>query len=252
MESSARTIESLLGDVTTRQKCNIVMGCPAEAELVAHGNEATAPIINRFRTLSKPTYQKYHLIDLLGRIGDAAALPFLRECLDQRHWEARTRAAIAIGALGARTELTRLSERLQSAPVRDHAYRYALAYAVEKLGGEGGQAVLLEGLQADAINSRNWGYTRVAVERIRELGITQACPLLPQAIRHKDIFLKKAGILAAGDLECKGPEVLRAVATGLRERVPSVRKTARGALQKLTGITFSSAEQWEEYAKSLP
>lgn len=248
VEVPASDIESLLDDVTTRQRCNTVMGCPSAAALIAFGEEAVAPIVARYQSLGRPNYQKFHLIDLLGQIGSQTAMPFLRDELDAKHWEARTRSALALGHIGARRELARLKSHLaKTVDTEDHAYRYALAYAVETLGGEGGAELVLEGLSAQSIGGRNWGYTKVAVEAAAELQLTGACPLLRPAVEHRDTFLKRAAVAAAGDLSCSDRLLLRAIAAQLHSRVPSVRRQTQATLQKLTGITFTDFEQWQNY-----
>jgi HEAT repeat protein len=241
-------VGALLNKATTRQSCNIVMGCPAGATLIALGEDAVAPIIARYQSMGRPNYQKFHLLDLLGHIGSESALPLLRDELDASHWESRTRSALALGRIGSRRDLARLKTLLvKTENTQDYAFRYALACAVEKLAGEGGAEVLFEGLSPQAINSRNWGYTRVAVEAVAELELTSACPLLRVAVEHRDTFLKKAAMLATGALRCSDPALTQAVAAQLPSRVPSVRRQATATLRILTGITFSDYEQWQSY-----
>ena len=247
-ERAESDIESLLDQATTRESCNVVMGCAVAAAIIAHGEDAVPPIIARYQSLGTPNYQKFHLIDLLGRIDSERALPFLREELEAKHWEARTRSAFALGHLGSRRDLARLKSHLASTTeTQDHAFRYALAFAVETLGGEGGGAHILEGLSAQSINERNWGYTRFAVEAAAELRLTGACPLLRLAVEHRDIFLKKAAVAAAGMLTCNDQQLFQAIAAQLQSRVPSVRRQTQETLQKLTGITFTNFEQWQNY-----
>jgi hypothetical protein len=245
-------IELLLEQVTTRQQCNIVMGCPAQAAIVAMGDAAIGPIIRRYGELTRSNYQKFHLIDLLGLIGSDSALPFLREQLKAPHWEARTRAARAIGRLGESRELSRLKEHLAaSAGSQDFAFQYALAFAIQRLGGEG-EEVLIQALSPESIGGRNWGYTRVAVEAVAELNVTRACPLLRVAVEHQDTFLKKSAIAAAGQLSCHDKALLGAIAAQLPSRVPSIRRAARKTLLQLTGITFGDHDQWIDYASKQP
>lgn len=241
---------ALLDRATTRQSCNIVMGCPAGEKLIAIGEDAVAPIIARYKTLGRPNYQKFHLIDLLGQIGSENALPLLREELDANHWESRSRSALALGRIGARRDLARLREHLSKTEgTQDYAFLYALAYAVEKLDGKGGAKILLDGLSPQSINSRNWGYTRVAVEAVAELNLVDACPRLRLAVEHRDTFLKKSAVVAAGALNCQDAALIRAIAAQLPSRVPSVRRQAQETLNILTGITFTNFEQWKNYSK---
>lgn len=247
-EEEEADIEALLDEATTRQRCNIVMGCPAAAAIIALGEDAIAPIIARYQAAGSPNYQKFHLLDLLGRIGSETALPVLRAELQAQHWEARTRSARAIGRIGARHELARLKTHLaQTEGRQDYAFRYALAFAVEALDGKGGANILLEALAPQSINGRNWGYTRVAVEAAAELQLKGACALLRLAVEHRDVFLKKAAIVATGTLQCEDPPLHHAIAAQLPSRIPSVRRQSTRTLKRLTGLTFNNFEQWQSY-----
>lgn len=249
VEQEVLDIGRLLDEVTTRQSCNIVMGCPSQAAIVALGEAAVGPIIERYGELTRSNYQKFHLIDLLGLIGSGSALPFLRDQLKAPHWEARTRAARAIGRLGERRELSRLKEQLSAlADSQDFAFQYALAFAIQRLSGEGGEEILIQALSPESIGGRNWGYTRVAIDAVAELNLAQACPLLRVAVEHQDAFLKKSAIAAAATLSCHDKALLGAIAAQLPSRVPSIRRTARETLKKLTGVTFGNHDQWLDYA----
>jgi len=240
-----RSIDELLAQVSDRHSCNIVMGCPAGRELVRRSAAAVGPLMARYESFGRPCYQKFHLLDLLGDIGDRSALGFLRERLEDGHWNARANAALALGRMGARDLLPELSGKLAELKGgRDFGFLYAVALAVEQLGGEGGAEVLLGALEPDSVSRHNSGYTRIAVDGVSELKLRGACRHLRLSIEHRDVFLKKAGIRAAARLRCAEEEVLRAVAVQLRSRVPSVKRAAADALEALTGRRPDSYEQW--------
>jgi len=243
-------LERAIGQISERASCNPVMGCPAEREVLAAGPDAVQPLIARYGKLERPGYQKFHIIELLGRIRDPAALSFLVERLDDSHWQARATAAMALGRLGERGELERLRKRLHDLePSEDAGFRYGLAFAVEKLGGDGGRPILLDAISLGKVRSVNWGYTRIAVEALAELDVADACPGLPACIEHNDVFLKKEAIRAAAVLGCKEAEVLAALAVQLDSRIPSVRRASREALEALTGAKLSSRAQFLEWEK---
>ena len=246
-EEADRLME-LLDLATTRQDCNIVMGCRAGEELVEFGSAAIPAIIRRYGELTRHSYQKFHLIELLGEIGDTAAVPFLSALLEDSHWNARANAAWSLAQVGAKGQRLRLEELLaKHGKSRDWGFACALAFAVEKLGGTGGREVLLKALTPDSISSRNTGFTRIAERAVGELEMAEACPLLKMAMEHPEVFLKKEAFRAAASLQCRDAEVHRILAAGLSGRVPSVRKEAATALKKLTGYEFKTFQQWQKY-----
>ena len=232
----SRTLDELLDLVSDRRTCNIVMGCDAADDLIAIGAPAVEPIVQRYRTLGRPSYQKFHLIDILGHIRDPAVIPFLEERLADPHWNARANAAIALARLNAVTKLGLIKRLLKKhAHGRDFGFLYALAYAAEKLGASGGRAILLNALTEESVGSINWGYTRVAVVAAGDLGLKQACPDLVHSVLHNDIFLKKDAIAAAVMLECRDEKLTGAIAGQQTSRIPSVRRKAAAALEALGG-----------------
>lgn len=231
---TSRTMDELLDLVCARQSCNPVMGCAAEEGLVAIGEPAVKAIIGRYRVMGRPNYQKFHLLRILGRTGHPSAIPFLVELLEDPHWNVRTNAALALADLNAASELKRLKRLLRKSDNgRDFGFLYALAYAVEKMGGAGGGHIVLEGLEPERISRTNWGYTKIAVDAAGSLGLTEACPKLPLAIRHNDIFLKKAAIEAAIVLQCRDQELKSALEEQSSSQIPSVRRLSKKALDSL-------------------
>lgn len=232
----SRTLDELLDLVSGRQTCNIVMGCEARDGLIAIGAPAVEPIIQRYRVSGRPSYQRFHLIEILGYIDTPEVLPFLEQCLADPHWNARANAAIALGRLNAVSKLG-LIKRLLKKHVkgRDFGFVYALAYAAEKLGTTGGKTVLLKALTEESVGSINWGYTRVAVFAAADLQLKQACPDLVHSVLHNDVFLKKEAMGAAMTLNCRQEDLAEAIAAELSSRIPSVRRKAAAALEKLGG-----------------
>lgn len=230
----SQTLEQLLDQATSRHGCNRVMGCSAEKGLLAIGEAAVQPIISRFKSMQRPTYQKFHLVRILGQIGHPSAIPFLAELLDHPHWNVRTNAALALAEMNAASELKKLKRLLRKTrKSRDFGFVYALAYAVQKVGGGGGKDVLLAALDPQRISRINWGYTKIAVDALAGLGFTEACGSLTPAILHNDIFLKKAGIEAAMALDCRQEKLMAAIEKQGSSQIPSVRRLTEKALKLL-------------------
>ncbi len=224
-------VSELLVQATTRQKCNRVMGCAAGDALIRLGPDAVGPIMERYREMPGWSYQRIHLLELLGRIGAAESVQLLVEQLGAPAWDARAQAAIALGRIGARDQLEHLRTALDAVAENDRGFQYALAFYVEKLGGIGGKELLVAGLEGDRVANTNWGYTAVAAAAVGELGVSEACPLLVHSLRHRDIFLVKAALASAVALGCQGLDA--EIKKLLESPVPSVRREAERALATL-------------------
>ncbi len=225
-------ITELLVRATTRQQCNRVMGCSAGDELIELGSVAVGPIMERYRETPGWSYQRIHLLELLGRIGSAESVQLLVAQLEAPSWDARAQAAIALGRIGAKEQLEHLSDVLRGCSERDRGFQYALAFSVEKLGGIGGKELLVAGLEGDRVANTNWGYTAVAAAAVGELGVAEACPLLVHSLQHRDIFLVKAALASAASLGCK--ELEADIKKLLDAPVPSVRREAERALAAIS------------------
>lgn len=221
-------VSDLLVLATTRQKCNRVMGCAAGEELIRLGADAVGPIMDRYREMPGWSYQRIHLLEILGRIGAAESVQLLVEQLGAPAWDARAQAAIALGRIGAKDQLDNLRAALDGAAEHDRGFQYALAFSMEKLGGIGGKELLVAGLEGDRVANTNWGYTTVAAAAVGELGVAEACPLLVHSLRHRDIFLIKAALASAVALGCQGLDA--EIEKLLESPVPSVRRAAERAL----------------------
>ena len=241
-------IKELLDTVTQRKNCNRVMGCPAQEELIELGKPVVEPLVETYNRLSRPNFQKFHLIDIAANIESNETREFLLDCLDNRFWQARMKAAIGLGTLGDSEVVVELKKRLDNAKdSKDRGYVFGLVWSLAKLKDPGHTDILLEGLDPKTRARTNTGYTRVAVDAVADLNMKEACPNLPGLIRHPDLFLAKSSIRAASQLKCKQLKVLNAVASRLEDRVPSVRKESSDALKELTGQQFSSIKSWESY-----
>ena len=221
-------VMELLERATERQGCNRVMGCPAGEELIRLGTGAAGPIMARYREMPGWSYQRIHLLELLGRIGAGESVDLLVDQLAAPAWDARAQAAIALGRIGAKDRLELLNDALDRAAESDRGFRYALAFAMEKLGGIGGREILVAALDRDRVAGTNWGYTTVAAAAVGELGVTEACPLLVHSLRHRDVFLVRAALASAAALGCRdlAPEIRKL----LKSPVPSIRREAERAL----------------------
>ncbi|MFH1532791.1 MAG: HEAT repeat domain-containing protein [Pseudomonadota bacterium] len=221
-------ILDLLDLATERQSCNRVMGCDAGDALIRRGAAAAGPIMARYGELSGWSYQRIHLLELLGRIGAAESAQFLIDQLEAPSWDARSQAAIALGRMGAKEHLGLLRAALGGVDETDRGFQYALAFSVETLGGIDGKEILVAALEGDRVANTNWGYTAIAAAAVGELGVGEACPLLVHSLRHRDIFLIKAALASAATLRCR--ELTPEFRKLLESEVPSIRREAARAL----------------------
>ena len=241
-----------LRSVMDRQSCNMVMGCLAEEELIAAGAIASKAIMDFYPQVTRESYNKFHLIDLLGETGDKGAVPFLQALLKAPQWNARANAALALGLIGDHSVGPALLESFEKAKSsNDMAFAYALAFALERMGlGNGqGKRTLLLALDAAQMGSVNWGYTRYAVQAVGLLGVKEACPKLVPSLLHKDVFLRKEALRSVARLGCKDLAVLDATASSLDHTALGVRSEAADTLRTVTKVPIRTLKTWQQYRK---
>lgn len=229
---SDEEISALLEQVTVRNSCNTVMGCPAGEALAAGGAAVVSPVIRKYESMKGSRYQRLHLLEILGRTGSAAAVPFLLTLLDDAHWNVRSNAAMALARLPEQGQSAELIARFQRGQGGERsAERFALAFAAARFGLAEGESTLLDGLSGEAVAAGNSGYTSIAVIASEELGLVRACPLLPGVLGQEDVFLLRAGVSAVKKLQCR--EGIPALEKLRSSTYPSVRAGAEEALKGL-------------------
>lgn len=247
-ESLDQKIERLLDEATRKSTCNRVSGCPAAQQLISIGVPAIEPIVRRYLTLDRPGFEKFNLLDVLGRIGGDGAHRFLFERLHEEHWEERAQAAISLGRLKATEYASHMEQLLVEARGQGRlGVQYALLCGLSLMQQGDHLPELRTALEPHNVSGLNWGFTRVAVECLDDLSDKTSCPLLASAILHPDLFLKKAAIKMAGNQRCSQPEVLDALGQSLDDRVPSVRRLAQSSLQSITGTRFQNKKAFDDY-----
>lgn len=247
-EEQSKRLQQALRDVMDRHKCNTVMGCPAREDLVAAGEQAALAIVEFYPTVQRDSYNRFHLIEILGEIPSKATIPFLTSLLHSDLWNARANAAFALGrlqAVQARPELELLFRQVKEG--NDAAFAYSLAYALQRVGSDEGKSFLLEALRAQRLASVNWGYTRFAVEAVGLLGYAQACVDLVGPLAHKDLFLRRQALETVARLNCDQTKVLDAVALLLEDKSPGVRSLAAETLLLVTGMPIKTIKSWNNY-----
>lgn len=247
-EEQSKRLQQALRDVMDRHKCNTVMGCPAREDLVAAGEQAALALVEFYPTVQRDSYNRFHLIEILGEIPSKATIPFLTSLLQSDLWNARANAAFALGrlqAVQARPELERLFRQVKEG--NDAAFAYSLAYALQRVGSDEGKSFLLEALRGPRLASVNWGYTRFAVEAVGLLGYTQACIDLVGPLGHKDLFLRRQALEAVARLNCDQTKVLDAAAQLLEDKSPGVRSLAAETLLLVTGMPIKTIKSWNNY-----
>ena len=230
LSSDQSEATSLLLKMTDRMACNEVMGCPLDRAVVALGSRAVQPVIARFQELSAPKHQKFyrfHLLDLLGEIGDPEAVPFLLSLVqdEKAHFMVRERAARALGVMqadGVRETLEDLLGRT-SATVW-HGLTYSLAYATMRLGRADSSKTLVAALEPKAVESTNPGFSRVATWAVGQLGLKEACPGLESVMMHPERFLAIEALSSLRQLRCAGEIVKKNLARLAESRDPGMRK----------------------------
>ncbi|GEM_PF-4357687 len=241
-----------LSNVINKHKCNLVMGCVPEEFIIGAGRDAVMPIIELYSKIRRDSFNKFHLIRILGEIGSEEAVPFLVGLLDAKEWFARANAAFALGLMGQAPEPAGLAERFDA--VRDSAdaaYAYALAYALARSGDHRGKETLLGALRTEAVKNGNWGYTRYAVEAVGLLGYSEACPFMVDALRHADLFLRKEALRTVARLSCRELPVLESVVQSLDHPARSLRDMASETLKVVLKVSISSAKSWSDYKKNV-
>ncbi len=241
-------LQEWVQEATERGKCNRVMGCAVEEKIVGAGVDVVPIIIEAYRAMHRPVYQKFHLITMLGQIASRQAEAFLIGELDSPLWQSRAQSAIALGRIGSQSIKSKLGSMFDATTGQNRlGSRYALAYALVRLGEPEYADVLVEALDPKIASEVNWGFTAIAVELAGELSLRRACKYLDWSIKHPDLFLKKAALEAAGRLRCENREVQEAASDLLAHRVGSVREVAGEALEKMTGMRFNTKEAWLNY-----
>lgn len=247
-----KRLQDALRSVMSRHECNTVMGCPAEETLIAAGPLASKAIVDLYPTVERDSYNKYHLLDILGENGDRSAVPLLRTLLSDKQWNARANAAFALGRIADPSTLADLQQTLKSASTTvDQAVEYAAAFAVERLQPGSGRETLLRALQPDKVASINWGYTRYAVQAVGLLGLKQACPALLPSLNHQDVFLRRQAIQTVAALRCGQAQVLEAVAQSLEHPALTVRTEAAEALRAVTRVPIKTMKTWQKYKTNV-
>ncbi len=245
-------LEEAIRNLMDRHKCNTVMGCLAEEEVVAAGVDGARAIMEAYPTISRDSYNKFHLLDVLGEIGAPESGRFLADLLSAPQWNARANAAFALGRLKPASFVDQLEKHLTEAKAqRDMAVAYSLAYALESAGTGRGKSLLLDALDPKNMAGINWGYTRYAVEALALLGIVEACPKLLPALTHRDQFLRKEALRAVARLRCPQSVVLDAVAQSLEDAAPGVRTQAAETLLWVTKMPIKTVKSWNQYKKHV-
>ena len=241
-------VKGALEEIRKRGSCNKVMGCKP-AEVLEHaGTVAIAPIEELLRRTGGDGQYRARLVRVLGRIGDPAAAPFLRELLGDGQWLIRVEAAIALGRVGDRSAVPSLEERITaSRSTGGAAERAAAAYALVKLGEGAYRSDLAATLTPEAVRAQNWGFTTTAVELAAELGMSETLPGVRLAARHADVFLRKAALTALGRLGDKSSAGL--LVDALDDPIPSARRTAEEALRMVTGQKLKGPEAWRAWCE---
>ena len=139
--------------------------------------------------------------EALGKIGDPAAVPVLREALQDR--SVGREAAIALTQIDAPEALQTLISALSDA---DSTVRYYVSDALEKMNPPPKDAV--EALIA-ALNDTDSTVRHNAAGALAKIGDPAAVPMLIENLTHRNLWVRKAAIGLLKEIGT--PEALKAV-----------------------------------------
>jgi hypothetical protein len=249
-------VSAALDAIRERRKCNRIMGCKPSLELLQRGPEAVLPIVLAVSRSGSDGYWRVRLIEVLGQLGDARAIPTLERLLSSNRWEIRCRAAIALARLGSTGSAAHLERMIaQRADPDDPVSRVAALVALDRLGlpfeGAPARERLLRALPTDeeTLGPLNPGYYAFLAESIREARLNAAIPLARLGARHRDRFVREASLKTLGALQDTGGI---SVAVGrLDDPLPSIKRLAITTLQQITGShTLTEADQWKSWCEA--
>jgi len=171
-------------------------------------------------TLEEPVPElRIAAVTLLGRVGDAAAVPAVVDRLADEDHRVRERAARACGRLGDPRAVTPLLERADDDVA---AVRREVATALGSIGGDAAASGL-----STMVDDPGSGVRRAAVTALGEVGDPSTVQTVTGALGDEDERVRRAAVYALLSLLANAPadrshEVREEVLTRLREAPGSV------------------------------
>lgn len=236
-----------LRELTSRKKCNQVMGCPALEEVVKLGEVSVPELIRILEGSPSIAPFRPFVLEALGKIGDKAATKTLLKELAPPFWPNRVAAIVSLGRIRDRSAVTSLREILNKPDAYQPATLAAAGYAMYRMGDRNYADQITSLTTPEAIQTVNWGYTRIALELATELGLIEALPGARIALLHDDYFLRSQAIETIRILKDRHavPEIIRM----LNDPIPSLRQKARSTLQELSGLPLMRAGDFSHWCQ---
>lgn len=250
-------VVATLKAMSVRQACNRVMGCKAATLLLGHGPVAI-PVLAKV-VQDNPRLDKWWLvkaIDVIGQMGDKAAVPMLVSLLKDWRPELRARAAIGLARIAdPSAHAALLDAAKQPAELTDPATRGAIDFALDRTAGGKTKA---SDHQADYLS--RWPKGREAMHKtvatvvgmLAEIAaqwpVPAAAPQLRDALEHPSPFGRIEAIRAVARLRDKAS--IPALIRRLDDKQPSQRRAAMHALGMIVGTaSLSSVDGWKRWCE---
>lgn len=196
------------------------------ALLVHLGAPAASLLLERLKEEQRSTYRR-RLLGALIQQGKVA-MPSLLESLQDPRWYVVRDAAFVLGEFRAEEAIGPLARQLKH---KDHRVRWEVVKALGLIGDPKAAEPLLVALQEK--DRMTCQYAIAALGDLKEA--KAAAPLIGIASKHKDRELRKAAIMALGQVG--GPEALRLLVATLK-RQSLFRRRAREKLRIAAAVAL--------------
>ncbi|MEC9072396.1 MAG: HEAT repeat domain-containing protein, partial [Myxococcota bacterium] len=242
--------------IHVRQQCNRVMGCTPAIALFQAGTAAVPAMIDDVtRGQKNPDYGTLRIVDLLGQLDDDRALPVLHAMLSSGRWEARATAALAVARLKRPESRELVESNLQSAAAqKDLPAHAALLLAADRLKlpldpSPRTQLTTLVSIPEREAAQLNPGPFSFVIRIIREARLRGGLNLTRLGATHINRFIRLEALQTLGVL--KDTVGIPYCISRLDDELPSVRRTALGCLQQITGTyDRTEPEAWKAWCES--
>ena len=231
--------------------CSRLMGCAVAAELVHEGRDAVGPLIALYRGSRGDAYWRRRVLEILGRIGQPAAVPFLIERLRDPAEPHAVDVALALGHMKALAAKQALLERQASTPTETALpLRLALAYALVRIGERSHWKELGAVAAPDRAATLPAPALETLLAALRWLDTREeGAPAVVAGVAHENVFVRRDAIRLAADwrLHAAVPGLI----ARLEDETPGVRRLAQETLEKITRFRHKTGrDPWERWCRA--
>ena len=247
--TSIPAVAVALQDIKIKQKCNQVMGCKPQEQLVEVGSKAVPDILQALKTGNRTLPYFGYLVETLGLIKDPSATATLENLLETGGWTVRTQAAISLGRIGAKSAIGKLQKVADAPPSEmDLASRAGATYALARLGEAKRREDLAAMVTPESVRKENWGFMKITIDLVGELELHEALPGIRLAAGHKDFFMRRTAVRSLIKMEDK--QAIQILVRLLSDPIPSIRREAKAGLVEITKQRFENEEEWKTWCKT--